>query len=106
MWGCVIINIFENLNIPEHGESFIYLYEKDGVLIERIVSSDILEVKEYNQPYDEWIVLLEGEARLEVNNKEIFLHKGDTSLLEKNIPHKVLSTKKGTIWLCIHLKKS
>lgn len=100
------MNLFEDLNIPNSGESFVSLYEKDGILIERIVSSDKLEAKQYNQPYDEWIVLLEGEARLEVNNKEIFLHKGDTSLLEKNVPHKVLSTKKGTIWLCIHLKKS
>lgn len=98
------MNIFENLDIPNVGENFETLYEKDGVMIERIVSSDKPEVKEYNQPYDEWIVLLDGEASIEVDGDIYLLKKGDTKLIERNIIHKVLATKRGTIWLCIHLK--
>lgn len=86
------------------GENFEALYEKDGILIERIVSSDKLESIEYNQPYDEWIVLLDGEAILEIENEIFNLQKGDVRLIEKNMKHKVLKTKRGTIWLCIHLK--
>ncbi|WP_024954232.1 cupin domain-containing protein [Sulfurospirillum arcachonense] len=98
------MNIFENLNIPKVGENFEALYEKDGILIERIISSDTPDIKEYSQPYDEWLVLLKGEATLEINHEMILLEVGDTKLIKKDTPHKVISTKKGTIWLCIHLK--
>ena len=100
------MNMFENIDIPEVGENFEALYKKDGVLIERIVSSDKPEIKEYNQPYDEWLVLLEGEATIEVKKKKILLKRGDTKLIGKDTIHRVLATKKGTIWLCIHLQKS
>ena len=99
------MNLFENITIPSSGEVFEVLYEKDGVSIERIVSSDTLEPKEYNQPYDEWLTLLEGEAKIQIRDKTVLLKKGDTQLIEKDTPHQVLATKKGTIWLCIHLKK-
>lgn len=98
------MNLFENLNVPQIGENFETLYKKDGVLIERIVSSDKLEQKEYNQPYDEWLILLEGEARMQIKDKTVVLKKGDTQLIQKDTPHQVLATKKGTVWLCIHLK--
>jgi len=89
---------------PKQGEIFTSLYEKNGVLIEQIVSSDVLEKKIYQQPYDEWLVLLEGEATLCVGKKNIYLQKGDTFLIEKNLSHEVLSTKSGTLWLCVHMK--
>lgn len=89
---------------PKQGEIFTSLYEKNGVLIERIVSSDVLEKKIYQQPYDEWLVLFEGEATLRVGKKNISLQKGDTFLIEKNISHEVLATKSGTLWLCVHMR--
>lgn len=94
-----------DVKVPEFGEVFEALYEKDGVLIERIVSSDKLEDKEYKQDYDEFVMLVEGEALIEVENKKISLKKADTLLIPKNATHKVVKTEKGTIWLCIHLKK-
>lgn len=97
------MNIYDTA-VPKQGETFKSLYEKNGVLIEQIISSDILEKKIYKQSYDEWLVLLEGEARLSVENKEVFLQKGDTFLIEKNISHEVISTQNGTLWLCVHIK--
>lgn len=97
------MNIFD-VQTPQEGETFESLYEKNGVLIERIISSDTLEKKIYKQPYDEWLVLLEGEATLRVGRKKRKLQKGDTFLIEKNEEHEVLATAFGTLWLCVHLK--
>jgi cupin 2 domain-containing protein len=98
------MNIYD-VSFPSKGEVFKTLHEKNGVLIEQIVSSDKLEKKVYVQSYDEWLVLLEGEATLRVAKKNIYLRKGDTLLIEKNVPHEVLSTENGTLWLCVHMKK-
>ena len=98
------MNVYENLNEPKVLEKFETLYECEEVMIERIVSSDKPEGKLYNQPYDEWLVLLDGEATLHVDKETVDLKKGDTLLIEKNTPHKVLKTSFGTIWLCVHVK--
>jgi cupin 2 domain-containing protein len=100
------VNIYENLNIPEVLENFESLYEKNGVLIERIVSSSKPEIKVYNQPYDEWLVVIDGEATLRVGQQIVNLKIGDTFLIEKNSVHQVLATQKGTIWLCVHMKNT
>jgi len=97
------MNVYKNLNTPKVLENFETLYESEKVLIERIVSSDKPEGKLYNQPYDEWLVLLDGEATLDVDERRVDLKKGDTLLIEKNTPHKVLQTSFGTIWLCVHI---
>ncbi|WP_458699999.1 cupin domain-containing protein [Sulfurospirillum sp. 1307] len=94
-----------DVKIPDFGESFEALYEKDEVLIERIVSSDLLEDKSYVQDYDEFVVLIKGEAKLLVDKDEVILKELDTLLIPKGVYHKVLETKKGSVWLCIHLKK-
>ncbi len=96
------MNIFDT-EIPKSGENFEPLYKKDSVLIERIVSSDKVQSSIYKQPYDEWLVLLAGEALLEVEERKVTLKKGDTLLIEAFKEHKVLKTKKGTIWLCVHV---
>lgn len=98
------MNIFTDIQIPQNGESFEALYEKNGVLIERIVSSENLEEKVYKQPYDEWLVLLKGKAILLVEEEIIELYEGDTYLIEKEKEHQVKSTMRGTIWLCVHVK--
>lgn len=98
------MNLYDNLNTPEVLENFETLYQSPNVLIERIVSSAKPEMKIYNQPYDEWLVLIEGRATLQIDEKKIELQRGDTFLIEKNIAHQVISTQQGTIWLCVHVK--
>ncbi len=99
------MNIY-NHDIPDIGEDFYTLFKGDRVQIKKIVSSNKLEDKLYIQEDDEFVVLIEGEAILEVDKKIITLIKGDTLLIPAKIPHKVLHTKKGTIWLAIYIKNS
>ncbi len=100
------MNFFENITLPKTGEIFEKLYENIDVLIEKIISSNKQEGKLYNQDHDEWVILMEGEAMLLIAEDEIILKKGDFLLIEKNTPHKVLKTKKGTLWLCVHVGKN
>ncbi len=95
------MNILE-YSIPDKGEDFTTLLERDGVRIVRIVSSDDIEPVEYIQDEDEWVVVLEGEAVLDIDGDTKTLHRGDTLLIPAKTPHNVLQTEKGTLWLAAH----
>jgi len=97
------MNIFD-YTTPEIGEDFKSLFKSENIDIIRIVSSNTLEDKLYIQDVDEFVILLEGEALLEVEGKEVILKKGDTLFIPSNVPHRVLKTKKGTLWLAIYMK--
>lgn len=97
------MNFFDNLSIPASGERFETLYENKGILIEKIISSDKQEKKIYKQDHDEWVMLIEGTALIEIEGKEINMKKGDFRMIEKGKTHQVLKTENGTIWFCIHM---
>ena len=96
------MNIFDYI-IPPTGEVFTTLLEHKNIRINRIVSSDTLDEKLYKQKEDEWLILLEGETTLLLDKKEITLIKGDTFFIPSKTPHRVLSTKSGTLWLTVHI---
>lgn len=96
------MNIYDYI-IPEHGEHFTTLLEHKNIKINQIVSSDTLDEQVYLQEEDEWLVLLEGEATLLVNDEEKKLVKGDTFFIPAQTPHRVLHTQKGTHWLTVHI---
>ncbi len=96
------MNIYD-FKVPEIGEDFTTLFEKENIKIVRIVSSDNLETKEYCQKEDELVILLEGRAQLEIVNKKVILERGDTLFIAANTPHKILQTQKGTLWIAIHI---
>ncbi len=91
--------------IPSEGESFETLLRNDHLRIEAIVSSDTPEPICYDQPHDEAVLLLEGDAMLWIDGREIALKKGDFLLIPAHTPHKVLHTAPGTRWLAIHAKE-
>ena len=96
------MNIFDYIT-PQNGETFTTLLEHKNIKINRIVSSDSLDEKLYIQEEDEWLVLLEGEATLLLDNEEKILAKGDTLFIPSNTPHRVSHTKNGTVWLTVHI---
>ena len=96
------MNIYDYIT-PQSGETFTTLLEHENIKINRIVSSNNIEVTEYTQEEDEWLVLLEGEATLLLNDEKKKLTKGDTIFIPSKVPHRVLSTQSGTVWLTIHI---
>jgi len=89
--------------LPAAGESFTPLLENEKVKILRIVSSDTPDDTLYDQEEDEWVVVLEGSATLEMEGRRIELQRGDTLFIPAHTPHRVLRTETGSLWIAVHI---
>ena len=96
------MNIYDYLT-PKNGETFTSLLEHKNIKINRIISSSDVKHIEYIQEEDEWLFLLEGEATLLIENEEKTLTKGETLFIPAKVPHTVLKTSNGTVWLTVHI---
>ena len=96
------MNLYD-YDIPNKGEAFTTLFENDKLTISRIVSSDRLEPKLYCQEVDEWVILLEGEATLKIDQKLKTLRKGDSLYIPTQTPHEIVTTQKGTLWVAFYM---
>ena len=81
------------------------LFDQAPVRIERIVSAGQSSPEGfwYDQQEHEWVALLSGEARLDVEGKEVALRSGDTLFLPAHARHRILwtSTEPPCVWLCV-----
>lgn len=98
-------NLFEGAHPPPTGERFDTLVQCRNVSIECISSSDQPDPQPYDQPHDEWVLLLQGQARLEIGTREMMLDAGDHLFLPAHTPHRVLatSTDPPCLWLAVHI---
>ena len=96
------MNLFDYVT-PNKGETFSSLLEHKNIKINRIVSSSKVEPIEYIQEEDEWLLLIEGEATLLINNEEKILTRGETLFIPANVPHTVIKTQHCPVWLTIHI---
>ena len=92
-------------------ELFTTLLERPGVRIERIVSRGHVTPEDapYDQTWDEWVLLVEGAARLWIEGQEeVALGPGDHLLIPAHRRHRVSWTAPdvSTIWLAVHLEGS
>ena len=96
-------NIY-NIPTPKNGEESIKeLYKTNQVSINHIRSNSYVLSHWYIQEEDEWLVLFEGEATLEVEGKELMLQRGDTFFIPAKQRHRVLSTSEDAQWLTVHM---
>ena len=100
-------NIFGDIPKELKEELFEDILVKDGLKIERIVSDGHTTQKFewYEQDFDEWVILLQGEAVLSFENEEdLTLHVGDYINIAAMKKHKVSWTKPNTktVWLSVH----
>ena len=89
--------------LPASGESFTTLLDHPHARIIRIVSSDDVEPILYDQEEDEWVVIVEGGAVLEIEGEKKTLRRGESLLIPAHAKHRILQTENGTVWLAIHL---
>jgi cupin 2 domain-containing protein len=97
------VNIFELPALPADQELTTVLAEKGGVRIERVISTG-QTTGWYDQTETEFVVLLEGEATIELENGgPVNLSKGDTLLLRPHERHRVSRTTcdPPCVWICI-----
>ena len=89
-------------HVPTSGEDFHTLARVAGTRIEHIVSSDSPDDAVQLQAWDEWVLLLAGAARLEVDGQPLAMSARDWLVIPAGTPHRVLGTEPGTEWLAVH----
>ncbi|BBA35423.1 cupin 2 conserved barrel domain protein [Methylocaldum marinum] len=93
-------------DLPE--KKFEVLLETPSFRLERILSKGHAtpEGQWYDQERNEWVLLLRGEARLEIEGRESETHllPGDSLLLPAHCRHRVNWTPDDriTVWLALH----
>jgi cupin 2 domain-containing protein len=101
-------NLFSNIpsNLP--AELIETLIQSDGVRIERIVSHGHASPEGfwYDQDEHEWVMVLQGAARLQLEDRTIDLGPGDYINLPAHTKHRVewTTNDQPAIWLAIFYK--
>ena len=88
------------------GETFVELAAAGAARVERIASRAVSEGGWYDQPWPEFVLLVEGGATLAfADGATRALGPGDWAFLPAGCRHRVLATEPGreTLWLAIHL---
>lgn len=98
-----IRNLFDSVVPPATGERFETLLQHKNLVIERICSSSEIPLSQYVQTQDEWVLLVQGAAEIEIDGKTESLKSGDYLFLPANTPHCVKSVSEGALWLAVHL---
>ena len=89
---------------PAAGEElFVELLAHRNLVVEQILSGESTSPAEYVQEQDEWVVVLEGAAVLDVGGERVELEAGEWVFLPARVPHTVVCTAAGTSWLAVHL---
>ncbi len=101
-------NLFTLGHSREPGEHFATLLDEGTVRVERIVSHGERSPDGfwYDQKDSEWVLLLAGAARLQIEGEpaEVELGPGDFLTLPPRLRHRVSWTdpRRETIWLAVH----
>jgi cupin 2 domain-containing protein len=101
-------NIFSAIDRDAADEIVTSLLDRPGLRLERIVSTGQTSPPGfwYDQPTDEWVLLIAGAARLEIDGEnERTLSPGDYLLIPAHCRHRVAWTDpdQPTVWLAAHL---
>jgi cupin 2 domain-containing protein len=100
-----IRNLFEGTAPVAVGEAVETLLHCRNLVIERIVSAPGVTTPLYDQAQDEWVLLLQGTARLDLGGQRLDLQAGDALFIPAHTCHRVIDTsaRPPCIWLAIHL---
>ncbi len=100
-------NLLRPLPAAAAGEDFTDLLVRAGVRVERIVSRGHATPagRWYDQPLDEWVMVVEGEGELEFADRPatMVLGRGDWVLIPARCRHRVRRTADPTVWLAAWL---
>ena len=105
-------HLYSPVNTSSEAEYFEPLIQSSHCKVERIVSHGHSTPPDewHDQTSDEWVVLLAGAAKLEIEgHPSLFsLDPGDYIFLPAHLRHRVAWTvpDRDTVWLAIHLPKS
>lgn len=99
-----IDNIFDHTKLPQTGkELFEEILQYKNIKVELITSNNLKNGETYYQDHDEWVVILEGKAELEMEGTLYSLKAGDHLFIKKSTSHRVVKTSSKTLWLAVHI---
>jgi len=98
-------NIFEQIIVDKNEERFFEIFKNETIKIEKIVSNGQISPENfwYEQEKSEFVLLLEGFAILEFENRIVELKKGDCLNIEAYEKHRVKFTSldEPTVWFAV-----
>ncbi len=100
-------NIYKDLVADPRKELFENIIQSENIRVEKIISSgqSTPEGQWYDQATDEWVILLQGKAKLLfADGQEISLGEGDYLHIPAHKKHRVTYTQAQPpcIWLAVH----
>ena len=100
-----MMNNIYDYKIPAiDNEHFTTLLKHKNVEIKTIVSNTLKTPQIFTQNRDEWVVVLKGCAKLEINGIVHKLKSGDSLFIPADTKHTLLKTKKVVVWLAVYIK--
>jgi cupin 2 domain-containing protein len=103
-------NLFERLPSALAAEQITTLVEAGSVRIERIVSHGHASPDGfwYDQDQREWVMVVQGAARLRFENESLELKPGDFVDIPAHRKHRVdwTTPAEPTVWLAVYFEKS
>jgi len=97
-------NLLEITSLPDTDrEIFKTLLKHKNIEIKKIISNTLKTPQTFIQDEDEFVVLLKGCAKIEINGTVKKLKTGDWLFIPAKTPHTVIKTKKIAVWLAIHI---
>ncbi len=97
------MNLFD-YELPNlDSENFTTLLKHKNIEIKRIISNTLKTSQTFQQNEDEWVIVIKGCAKIEMNNKVYKLKAGDSLFIPANTKHTLLKTKKVVVWLAVHI---
>lgn len=101
-------NLFD-VPLPAGGtEIFDPLFANAQVRIERIASNAAASPEScwYDQPDDEWVMLVRGDALLAfADGRQLVMRAGDWVTIPARCRHRVASTGPDAVWLAVHVAR-
>jgi len=99
-------NLFYTDGLAKDEEYVEVIHRKENLYIEKIVSKGQKSPDGfiYDQETDEYVVLIQGRAVLDVEGNKVVLNSGESLFIPAHTKHRVESTSENPpcIWLCVH----
>jgi len=97
-------NLFEIEQLPQiDSEIFETLIKHKNVTVKKIISNTLKTPQTFVQEEDEFVVLLKGCAKIEINGEIKKLKAGDWLFIPANTTHTLIKTKKTDVWLAVYI---
>lgn len=101
-------NIFDQIKPANEREIVEKIFANGDICIERIISAGQSSPEGfwYDQPQNEWVIVLKGRGIIEFEDRLIELGTGDYIFIAAHRKHRVKFTdlNEETIWLAVHFK--